>query len=535
MVTMNKKVAVPRLLARAAAVAVLGFGPLANGFEFKTGNVDGSFDSTLTVGGSMRTESRDSDYIGQFGNRNFDKWDVFTNSVKGTHDLEFAVDDKFGGFLRGAWFYDFAMDDEKLNSAASNRVESHGDILDAYLYSNFGEGDQFHLKVGRQVISWGENTFIPGSLNDINTVDVTKVRQAGVELKDALTATNAIYTSWAVNQTLSLSAFYLLGFDETKIDPSGAFFAANDFLADGSGFDAADGVINGLCLTPDGKSCGLGPVLRTDDNIPSYGGQWGVATRLFFPELLESGTEFGFYYMTLHDHNPSISYISNGVAGIQAADLYFADYKENIDIWGISFNTNWKSWAISGEWSHRDNATFHGNPSGIKGAGGLIGAIATAPAGKHKAWTEIERDQVQMTLWRSWTGELFGISGSDNYQVLGEAFYGWADLPSEPEFGPLSGEVDNDFWGYTVLFGTNYFSLIGPVNFSPSVAWSWNVEGTSTEISPFFTEDNQSVSLNLNFDYALQWQWGVSHTWQWGGDNVRADRDFLSVNLSYAF
>ena len=151
MITINSYVKGAMLAA--ATTGLLGLSFQAGAVGFQAGNVEGSFDTTLTVGASMRTESRDSDYLTQFGNRNFDKWEVFSNSVKGTHDLEFSLSDRFGGFGRASWFYDFALDKKELHRGARNRAESHADILDAYLYGNFGAEQQFHLKAGRQVIS----------------------------------------------------------------------------------------------------------------------------------------------------------------------------------------------------------------------------------------------------------------------------------------------------------------------------------------------------------------------------------------------
>lgn len=531
----------------ASLLAALLGTSLAGATSFQVGNVKGRFDTNLSYGASMRTEPRDSDLVdppptaagsaNQFGDRNFDQWEVFGHTLKGTHELEFSLGEGFGGLLSGAWFYDFAADHKELNRAARNRAESHGDILDAYLYKTFGANEQYHVRAGKQVISWGENTFIAGSLNDINTVDVTKLRQPGVELKDALLPTPAVYGSWAFSNRLTFEGFYLLGFDETKIDPSGTFFATNDFLSDGGGFDSADGVFDGLCLTPDGFSCAFAAgTLRAPDRIPSYGGQWGLASRVFLPEVGEAGLELGFYYENLHDHSPAISMLSDGVAG-PGGNRFFVEYPEDIERWGVSFNYNFVSWALSGEWSHRDNATYQG--------AAFIGASfadADGTPSEFRGWTRIERDQVQMTANRNWAGPLFGFAGNDAYSFIGEAYYGWADLPSLAAFAPLGvpfnkgaafDEFDENFWGFQAAFTMNYNSLIGPVNFVPSLAYSWNVDGNSPD--GLFVEDNKSMGLNLNFDYGLRWKWGLSHTWTWGGDNARADRDFLSANISYAF
>ena len=206
--------------------------------------VEGSFDTTLGYGLQFRTEKMDRDLTiphplnpgqtvtsallgnNQWGNRDLfrDKWDIFSNVVKASHDLQLNGG-RWSAFLRGNYFYDFAMlsHDDKLPQASENRAIKHGDITDAYVLKRLGSADQFTVRLGKQVISWGENTFIGGSLNDINTVDISKLRQPGVELKDALVGTPAAYFSWQMSEALTLESFVLFGYDELKVDPRWLF------------------------------------------------------------------------------------------------------------------------------------------------------------------------------------------------------------------------------------------------------------------------------------------------------------------------
>ncbi len=53
-------------------------------------------------------------------------------------------------------------------------------LLDAYLYYSFDAGSvPIDLRLGRQVVSWGESTFIQNGINAINPVDVTALRRPG--------------------------------------------------------------------------------------------------------------------------------------------------------------------------------------------------------------------------------------------------------------------------------------------------------------------------------------------------------------------
>ena len=59
-------------------------------------------------------------------------------------------------------------------------------LLDAYVYGSFDVGEtDLQLRLGRQVINWGESIFIQG-VNQTNPIDVPAARRAGAELKEIL-------------------------------------------------------------------------------------------------------------------------------------------------------------------------------------------------------------------------------------------------------------------------------------------------------------------------------------------------------------
>ncbi len=69
-------------------------------------------------------------------------------------------------------------------------------LLDAYVYGSFAVGDSdLQLRLGNQVINWGESIFIQG-VNQINPIDVPAARRAGAELKEILLPVWAVYANW---------------------------------------------------------------------------------------------------------------------------------------------------------------------------------------------------------------------------------------------------------------------------------------------------------------------------------------------------
>ena len=491
--------------------SVLSTDILALGFS--SGSNDFAFDTILTYGVSLRAEKPDPTNLAAYGNRNFDKWDVFSHVVKASHDFQWTNSAGFGGLLRGNYFYDFAAADADLAPAADNRAVHHGDITDAVLFAKLGGDNQYTVKLGKQVISWGESTFIGGSLNDINTVDVTKLRQPGVQLKDALVGTPGVLVSWQATPRLAFEGFALVSFDEIKIDPSGTYFSTTDALSDGGG--------NGL--TPDGGLATLGPLSRSGDDIPSGGGQYGVSLRYFAPNL---GADFGLYYEKLHEHSPTI-------AARPGSHRFYLRYVEDVERYGASFNASIGKWAVGGEYSYRPNASLQTTQ--------FFFAALGVPGMDGSGYTRIPRSQVQVTGQRQWAEAKHWL-GADSFDTIGEAAYGWVDLPDKTRtaFNP----VTDTFWGFVVRNSLTYNNVFNLVNLVPNLSFSWDVDGVSND--GVFVEGRKSAGFGLDVNWKLNWSASVAYTAFWNGTHARNnltgsrvntsfDRDFISANLSYSF
>jgi hypothetical protein len=161
--------------------------------RFHDSEVTGSFDTTLTLGSAFRVQDRNENLIGVVnggdansinaddGNLNFDQGDPTSLSAIANHELDLDWRN-FGFFGRVYYFYDaaiMALDPERTEFTNDAKDYAGRDVrlLDAYVTGDFEVADRpLTLRFGRQVISWGESTFIPNGINVINPVDVTKLR-----------------------------------------------------------------------------------------------------------------------------------------------------------------------------------------------------------------------------------------------------------------------------------------------------------------------------------------------------------------------
>lgn len=548
--------------------------------EFHVGELTGSWDTTLTYGQLFRVQSRASNLIGivnggsarsvngDDGNLNYGPG-LVSNTIKFTTELD-ASYKSTGIFFRGLGFKDTIADDTdrtRLDDKAKRLVESNLVLRDAYLWHEFNIGKMPGvIRVGEQVLSWGESTFIQNSINTINPVDVSSLRTPGAELREALVPVGMIFGSLGVTENLSVEAYYQYDWEQTVIDPAGSYFSTNDFAGDGGVFlvgagvgTIADYVGCPTACTPQANSAIT--VTRAGNLEPGNGGEYGAALHLFMPKL--NDTELGFYFINYHSRLPII----NGIAStgpVLTGAQYQLSYPDNIQLYGISFNTELGATgiALQGEYSFRKNAPLQVDDVEILAAaiGGVPSQLGTFGAGSF-IQGHIERDvsQYQMTA-----SKIFGqVLKADQAVLLGE----WAityihDMPSKstllldaPGTGTtgnpanlafLTGHVleepdnfaDSTSWGYRIAGRLEYNNvLFGAINFQPRFAWQHDVSGITPGPGGNFLAGRKIISLGLKAIYQNKWEADIAYTGFLGDSrqNLLHDRDFIAFNLKYSF
>jgi hypothetical protein len=612
MKNINTKSGLPRRSLLASAVALgLVAGPAA-AIDLSTDEVSITLDTTISYSAGMRVEDRDSDLIarsafnpaisllpieqqiaapGRFsansddGNLNFDQYDLIFNQARITSELDIAYKN-YGAFVRGNYFYDFTLNNkDRLSDDAKDFVGQRARLLDAYVYGDFTVGDKLlSLRVGRQVVSWGESTFLPGGINVINPVDVSAIRTAGAELRDAFIPLGMFWGSLELNENLSVEAIYMYEWDRVEPEPAGSYFSTNDFATDGGQY-----AMLGFGLVPDDPlplpGCGVDPLPMTcfpagnlprgADERPSDTGQYGISFRYFAPWL--NDTEFGLYYIRYHSRLP----VLNGRA-VTSSDTSSGRvnvvYPEDIDSFGLSFNTTvFETWALQGEISYRPNLPLQIDDVELLFAGlSPLNAVIPEPAlrfnsqlGQYapgeviEGFSRREVSQAQFTLTK-----LFGPNnpiGADQIAFVTEfgATHVW-DLPSNGELrfeGPgtdtgggignqlTGGDLRNPItttdgfatpfsWGYRLVVAPTYNAVFDSAwNVTPRLAFNHDVQGVSPGPGGNFVEGRKSLSLGLGFSYLANWQVGFGYTNFFGGgiNNLLGDRDFVSATVSYSF
>ncbi|WP_166366866.1 DUF1302 domain-containing protein [Pseudomonas akapageensis] len=593
----------------------LGASTQAHAVNFTVGEIEGQFDSSLSVGGSWSTTNPDRKFISNFNSQgvaggtaasrtiddnhlNFRAGENFSTIFKGIHDLELKYGDS-GAFLRGKYWYDFELKDGHQHfydiddSGRNDLAKASGaEFLDAFVYHNYNIADlPGNVRLGKQVVSWGESTFIGNSINSINPIDVAALRRPGAEIKEGLIPVNMLYVSQGLSENITAEAFYQLEWEKSVVDNCGTFFGT-DTIAEGCNDRL---VAQGLDLAPGtaANTGGAAAVLarftddayvpRLQDNDARDGGQYGVALRWFMPEL--NDTEFGAYALNYHSRSPFLSLQRNNPAlaapgdpfGAIRSARYYIDYPEDIHLYGLSFQTNVGGTALGGEISYRPNMPLQINTLDLnlaalgqnpRGAIFTTGQAVNAPGATIDGYKRMPVYQAQLTATQFYDQvlgasrlTLVGEVGYNHISSLGSADGSDLRFGRNPGWGP--GELPGaqnalcvgtnvgqanasnpqqkcndkgfytaDSWGYRARAKLDYPNVIAGINLSPNLAWSHDVDG----FGPNFEEGNMAVSLGLDADYQSTYTASLSYTDFFGGDfNTNTDRDYVALSFGVNF
>jgi hypothetical protein len=608
----------------AMAIAALGLvaaNPAA-AFKFETENgLQGSFDSTISVGVTQRLKSPDNSIIGNDsggkvptsgqlgelvngagngwtsnpdfnytnvddGDQNYKKGQVVSSVLKGTHEFFLKRQGDWAGLARFTWSSDFSSPDTQrtpLDPEAKRAVERNISLLDLWVSKEVSFGDNpAKIKVGNQVISWGEDIFFMGGVNTINAIDIRKAHIPGAQLKELFIPAPMISLATSLGTGLSAEAYYQVRWNKFIFDPSGTYWSGADFIGKGgkrgafipsSLFGLAPGTygdfdptrgrtlaflndpttpqaaqLGSIFLADGGVAPGFLPVeIRTPKNT----GQYGLNLR-FKPK--DADTEYAAYYIRYHDKLPFVGFkqdlTGNGpnVAGYTAIE----QYGEDKELFGVSLNTKFGEWAVGAELSYRprdsvaidptvplaigSNAKPQFNLAALATQAALTGGTATV-----NGYTEEKKWQAHLTG--------FKMLGPAIPQALGAA-EGYVMTELTATYYPnldLSGAVpyllnnytlpDRRSWGYVVEGGLTYANIFqSGWTMSPIIDWYHHVKGTSPNTIPFI-QGYRAVSVGLNFDLHNVWKVGFNYSTFFGGGNLNLmrDRDVISASASYTF
>lgn len=571
------------------AALALGAAAPAHAFKFDLDNgISGSLDSTISLGVQRRMQSQDSSMVGRDnggtvptsgtlgglvngdrttsnpdfnytnaddGNLNYKRGDIVSSVLKGTHELSIGERGNWAALGRVTWSTDFSAANTArtpLDDDAKRAMRQNISLLDLWVSKDFKLGDNSaKVKLGNQVINWGEDIFIFGGINTIHAFDLRKAHIPGTQVKEILIPAPMASLSTALGAGFSTEMYYQFGWNGFKLDPAGTYWSTADFLGRGGGRGAfipssLNVGANGDFDPTRGRSMAnvqaAGGLIPVEKQTPSNSGQYGMNLRYKQPG---ADTEFAAYYIRYHDKLPFVGFkvnpnVSNAFGGVVAVE----QYGENKDLFGLSMNTKLGDWAFGAELSYRPRESVAIDPT-VPTAGRYSLAAGsnnyTTATGVYNGYVNEKKYQGHVTAFTWLPSELTRALGAADGAFLAEvAVTHFPGLKLNGEIPYLLNNYElptKTSWGYVMEVSLTYANVFNSGwTATPIVDFYHDVKGTSPNTIPF-VEGRKAIAFGLNFDYHNQWKVGFGYSTFFGGGNLNLmrDRDVATATVSYTF
>jgi len=631
------------------------------------------------------------------GNNNYDRYDLVAATSKFATDLTFEKGE-FLARVRGIAYYD-PVNAELNERHFDTRFQDQRVRRPSGIADNFAKGVKLYdafvqytteiadraavISVGQQTIRWGESNLLAlNSVSEINPPNQNFLRFPGGEINEIFQPVPVALLSMDLFDNVSGELLYQFGWKRIEPDAAGSFFSDNDIAGDGPYAVIGLGQFG---EDPDRQfrlAGGLGLLSSTSVTVypeeyrPASQGQFGARIN-YNAEWLNGGTELSFYGLNYHSRLPYASVVSSdnscardsasgaealidcqgfrgtlgpilpgdGLEPLPIESLrVLLEYPENVQMFGISFNTTIGKLSVSGEYSYRPNSpvqvhlpdlvyaglqpAFPANdivllPAGtgnvLGGISDLLGigpgeipvpllaglselGIGKLPSAQHaipsflasyrglgriepntyiRGYERLGVGQFDITAIRIWSQNPFA---ADQVILLAEAgFQHVVGMPklSEVQFAggtfqdshfgaggdgtgltaanscndAITGQTSDftcklnptqqtrgfgeDFaWGLRSLIRMEYNDVIFGWSLKPTFALAWDVEGTAPAPQSNFVQGRKEFLGGTEVNITPSLTGRVLYQSFFGGkrrENTRADRDNISMSITYAF
>jgi hypothetical protein len=311
---------------------------------FQLGEVEGAANLELSYGLLARVEDRDPDLVaiangGEAASANWDDGDLnYDEGIASSmvqSNVELSARWRFlGAYVRGIGFYDFETelsDRERtdLSHDAGSWVGKDLELRDYYLEASFRPGGMpVQLRLGDQVLNWGESTFLRFGVETVTPLDIAAGVRPASSARDLQIPQGMLWGAANVTETLALEAFYQYDWEPVRSLPIGWYLSDNDVL----GVDVLGGAMSGGGLFSDlgtdldaafqlpAGTLGFDPdfmrIPGRGSDEPSSQGQFGFTAQLILPVL--NATKLAFHFLNYHSRLPIVNARSADAAAAAA-------------------------------------------------------------------------------------------------------------------------------------------------------------------------------------------------------------------------
>ena len=510
------------------------------------------------------------------GSLNYKKWQPYTVASKATTELLLNMPQQEMSFLgRASFVFDAAAADTArtgLGDKAMERVVHNEQLYDLWLGKKFHLGDvDGRVRVGNQVVNWGESLFLFGGINATNSIDYQKALIPGTQIKEFVLPAPMVSVAANVAPGVNVEGYYQFMYNKNIYPPVGSYWSAVDILGpgrrepifiDGNNFNAY-----GMDPAAQRRSGVSLPffIPGIDDKNAGDQGQYGISAHY---KAAGSVVDYGLYFLNYHDKAPVLNFVgdANAPVGID----YQWSYRQNRKLFGASTNFPLGDWAIGSEFSYRPKDAI--SLSGCYTPGQPIDSNVNAnpvASGNCPLWKDEDHEELHVTgllqLDRSdypqvlvplgadtafWSIELAGtrfgginkngmtqmVNGVQVVQLPQAGYTNWMTSANTPR------GVATEFSGGGVMdFNWTYDgSVIKGWQVTPGITYYRALFGNTPTLTANYLQGASSFNFYLLFNQnPTVWQAGLNFTMYLDGHEPsqmpNGDRDFIGGFVAVTF
>jgi hypothetical protein len=311
--------------------------------------------------------------------------------------------------------YTLGPDQRQRSGEIEKRLAVKGEFREYFLTRTFPLGDyEIFASLGSQRLRWGEaNLTLLNTLDVINPQDAVLARQPGLALNELNLPVGLLTLGSDVAEGISIDGWLQYEWKPVRPEPAGSLFSTSDVAGGGNYAVIGQGQYP---EDPDAlwfSQGATGLISNSHRTIyvphektyaPDDFGQYGLRMKWYLPNF-NNGTELGFYFANYHSRLPYLSVYASQESCLRDAENFadaaarcqgfnaasnrgqsaplapercdprgcdmaaylareplptdtlglFLDFPENIQMYGVSFNTTFGGWSFAGEYAFRPN------------------------------------------------------------------------------------------------------------------------------------------------------------------------------------
>lgn len=539
----------------ALAIMLVGAAPLAQAFQFETGNPDLRlrWDNTFKYSAAWRTDKQSDKLVGgqstlnlDDGDRNFDRG-LISNRLDLLSEMDITYKN-VGARVSGAAWYDDAYNRGNDNNAPG-RVNSYsvdydefthdtrtlhgrkGELLDAFVFANGDIADRpVSGRLGQFAMQWGESLFfgLNGIAGGMAPIDVVKALSVpNTQFKELIRPVKQVSGQIQLTPDVSLGAYYQFEWEANRLPAAGSYFSTADFFGDGN-----ERLFVGAPLFPGAQPLAF---YHGQDKDAKDSGQGGLQLR-----WRTESVDWGLYAIRFHDKTPQLNVRPdfanlNPLTG-QAGEYYYV-YPQGIEAVGASFSTTLGNVNVAGEMSTRWNQPLASTNQRNLAPGEALN----------------NNDDPLYATGRTLHGNLSMLVSMEPNVIASEGLFlaeiAWNRLLSVSKNpGAVDPNADRDASTLRAVYEPMYRQVFAGLDLSVPIGASYTNGASSSLGTGFGSDHGGDLNIGIKGNYLNAWNLGLTYTHYYGPANgfideqshytfeqSLKDRDFIAFTVSRTY